>query len=376
MDKNKLADSPMGKLDVSLVSLQSLATNGARGVAPFLIETVQHLAVPQLARDVEGQDPGVNSGASDQPVQIYRWEQGAFKDAFTLPSTGGEDVEPFYIEGTLYLAVANLRSGSDPYDMNVDSELFRWDGQGFMSHQRFPTFAAKQWRHFEIDDVHFLALAQGVDVPGATARNPDKSTIYIWRDDKFELFQEIASRWGYNWEHIEVGGMHLLGYLDHQAPSRLLRWTGEHFEDFQELEGLSGRALCAFRADGSDYLAYARIMDTTILLRWTGQRYEQIQELSGPGGREFAFFEQSGIPHLLQVDFLTGSREEPTTHQRGHLYRWNDGRLVEIETFETDGATGVCVMDVDGQRLVAVSESLTPDLRFRTDSHVYALAQG
>lgn len=358
----------------SLKILQALNTNGARGVAPFVLDGVQHLAIPQLARDVEGQPPGVNAGASDQPVKVYRWDEDSFVEAYTIPSTGGEDVEPFMIGDTLFLAVANLREGSDPYDMNTDSELFRWDSGSFVSHQRFRTYAAKQWRHFEIEGTHFLALAQGVEVPGATARNPDKSTIYVWRDSSFEPLQQITSRWGYNWLHFEVGSMHLLGYLDHLSPSRLLRWSGERFEDFQMLPGTSGRALSAFTADGESYLAYARLMDTTVLMRWNGTRYEQVQELSGPGGREFAQFEIEGVPHLLQVDFLTGTREDPTTHQRAHFYRWGGGQLVELEAFETDGATGVCVMEVGALRLVAVSESLTPELKFRKDSHVYVIA--
>ncbi len=365
----------MPELRSRLHPVQGLATSGARAVAPFDLDGTPHLAVPQLARDVPGQPAKVEAGDSDGlPVLIYRWTGTQFEERFRLPASGSEDVEPFRIGDDLFLAVANLRSGHGPYALNVDSTLFRWSGQGFVVVQSFPTFAAKQWRHVAIGTRHFLALAQGVDQPGATARNPARSQIFEWDGQSFLPFQTIESIWGYNWLPLRIGDEDLLAYADHRAPSRILRWTGEAFAPLQELDGDSGRAFCAFDITGTTYLAFARLMGDSVLLRWEDGRFVQHQRLSGAGGRGFATLEQDGERLLVQVDFLTGSREQPKTDLYGHVYRWDGRAMQEIETFPTFGATDIAVLRTTEGLLVAVSESLSPAIRFRQDSHIYRIA--
>ena len=361
--------------DRRLKIVQALETSGARAIAPFDLDGVPHLAVPQLATDIPSQPAKVEAGESDGvPVLVYRWTGERFEERFRLQASGSEDVEPFRIGDDQFLAVANLRSGHGPYDFNVDSMLFRWSGYDFVAVQSFPTFAAKQWRHVEIGARHFLALAQGVDQPGATARNPAQSAIYEWDGQRFRLFQTIESIWGYNWLHVRIGDEDLLAYADHKAPSRILHWTGETFASLQLLDGDGGRAFSTFVIDGTTYLAFARLMDDSVLLKWEGGRFVEHQRLSGAGGREFATLEQDGKRLLFRVDFLTGSREQPRTDLQGHVYRWDGIAMEEIETFPTSGATDIAVLKMAGGSLVAVSESLSPAIRFRQDSHVYRLA--
>ena len=361
-------------LDYRLQLVQALETSGARAIAPFELDGSPHLAVPQLARDVLGQSAKVEAGDSDGvSVLIYRWTGAQFEERFRLQASGGEDVEPFWIGDDLFLAVANLRSGHGPYDLNVDSILFCWSGHDFVVAQRFPTFAAKQWRHFEIGTRHFLALAQGVDQPGATARNPAQSTIYEWDGQNFRPFQMIESIWGYNWLHLRIGDEHLLAYADHKAPSRILRWTGETFVTLQQLDGVSGRAFCAFDIDATTYLAFARLMGDSVLLRWERGGFVEHQRLSGAGGRGFATMERDGERLLFQIDFLTGSREQPRTDLNGHVYRWDGRAMQEVERFPTFGATDISVLETAGLTLVAVAESLSSAIRFRQDSHIYKI---
>ena len=361
--------------DPRLKLVQALGTSGARAIAPFDLNGIPHLAVAQLATDILSQPARVEAGESDGvPVLIFRWTGEHFEERFRLQASGSEDVEPFRIGEDQFLAVANLRSGHGPYDLNVDSMLFRWSGNDFAAVQSVPTFAAKQWRHFEVGARHFLALAQGVDGPGTTARNATQSAIYEWDGQRFRLFQTVDSIWGYNWLHVRAGDEDLLAYADHKAPSRILRWTGETFAPLQQLDGDSGRAFCAFDIDGTTYLAFARLMGDSMLLRWQGGRFVQHQMLSGPGGREFATMEQNGQRLLVQVDFLTGSRERPRTDLHGHVYRWDGRALQEVGTFPTFGATDVAIFKMGGKSFVAVSESLSPSIRFRQDSHVYRIA--
>ncbi|MCJ1334594.1 hypothetical protein MMC10_011306 [Thelotrema lepadinum] len=356
-----------------LTSLQNLSTTGARAVAPFYLDGVPHLAIPQLAKDLPATPAKVEGGDSNVPVLVFRWSGSAFVESFQIPATGSEDVEPFWIGSDLYLAVANLRSGAGSYELNVESQVLRWSGSNFELHQSFPTFAAKQWRAFEIDGRHFLALAQGVEEPNAQPRNPSASMIFEWDGSHFQPFQEIESVWGYNWLYFSSQGQHLLAYADHKAPSRLLRWTGRVFETLQVLDGDGGRAFCAFNIGESDFLAFARLTGDTVLFRRSGERFEPYQTLSGPGGREFAFVERGDARVLIQVNFLTGSRENPKTDLSSHVYQWTNGEMKLVESFPTKGATGAAILHVGSRILVAVSESLSAAIRFRTDSHIYEL---
>ncbi len=180
--------------------VQGLPTSGARAVLPFELDGELLLAVPQLARDIDGEPAYMNGGDSDLEMLIYRWDGTAFLPWQSLPLSGGEDVEFFRIGDRCFLAVASLRSGHGPYELDVDSVVYEW----FVEFQRFPTFAAKQWRHFELEGRHFLGLAQGVVLDGVTARNPSKSQIFEWDGATFRPFQELSSAWGYNFTQFTI----------------------------------------------------------------------------------------------------------------------------------------------------------------------------
>jgi len=145
-----------------LVEHQRLATSGARAVLPFRTDSQLRLAIPQLAVDIPGTPPYMNGGDSNIDMLLYRWAGGRFIEDGRLPVPGGEDAVFFRIGDDEFLATASIRTGSGPYDLNVDSILYRRAGDAWVSFQAFPTFAAKQWHYFSVGDRHFLALAQGV----------------------------------------------------------------------------------------------------------------------------------------------------------------------------------------------------------------------
>jgi hypothetical protein len=55
------------------------------------------------------------------------------------------------------------------------------------------------------------------------------------------------------------------------------------------------------------------------------------------------------------------------------IYRWENGGFAEVGEFPTFGGTDATAFDADGKRFLAVSNSLTPDVRFRQDSIIYQL---
>ena len=363
--------SPARSPNSLLHPVQELDTSGARAMAPFGLDGKLYLAVPQLAQDIDGQNAHMNAGDSDVSLIVYRHQPSGFVEYQRLPVSGGEDAEFFRIGGRAFLATASIRSGRGPYSYNVDSIIFEWREGRFERFQSIPTFAAKQWRHFKIGERTFLALAQGITLDHVTATNPSSSMIFEWDGSAFRHFQSIPSAWGYNWRHVSISGGHFLAYADHMLPSTIFRWNGAAFEPFQTLEGKGGRAFLFFADKGEAYLAFAKILGDTLVYRWTGTAFAEHQTLSGPGGREFAYLEHKGERYVIQVNFITGTPASPNTALASVIYRLEAGRLNAVATFPTSGGTDAAVFAIGNQSFVAVAESLTKNVRFRTPSRIY-----
>jgi hypothetical protein len=365
-DSNELAGT-------MLAEHQRLATSGARAVLAFHTDGELRLAVPQLAVDIPGAPPYMNGGDSNIDMLLYRWSGGRFIEDRPLPVPGGEDAVFFQIGGVEFLATASIRTGSGPYDLNADSVLYRRVGAGWEAFQSFPTFAAKQWHHFAVGKRHFLALAQGVTIDGAVARNPRRSCIFEWDGNQFIDFQTLDGGWGYNWVDFEIDGQHFLGYADHTSPSGLMTWNGKSFAPFQELAPQGGRAYEFFRADGDAWLAFANLTGESFLYRWHAGRFVSHQSLGGPGAREFALARTARGLYLVKINFIHGTPAAPKTDLTSCIYLWKQGQLVVVEEFPTSGGTDAAVFAADGQFYLAVANSLSRDIRFREDTVIYRL---
>lgn len=352
---------------------QRLPTSGARTALPMTIDGALLLAVPQLSEDVPGQDPHMNAGNSDLDMIFYRWEDGCFVEQERLATPGGEDVMVFEIDGATYLATASIRTGSGPYEMNARADIYRREGGQWDHVQAIPAFAAKQLSHFTVDGRHFLGLAQGVTVPHAQPRNPRESRILEWKDGRFEDFQVLEGKWGYNWHFFSVGAHRFLAYADHSSPSLVYRWDGEGFAPFQTISERTGRAFASFRQDGIDYLLHATIEGDSTLLRWDGAAFVAQQVLGGPGGREFELIRSGQALYLVRVCFIHGTPADPKTDLLSQVYRWEEGGFALAGEFPTNGGTDANAFIADGRHYLAVSNSLTPDIRYRQDSVIYRL---
>jgi hypothetical protein len=350
-----------------------IPTSGARAVEPFDLDGNSLLAVPQLAYDVPGEPPNMNGGDSETKLLLLRRTPDGYEPFQELPVPGGEDAEFFRIGHRAFLATASIRTGHGPYEFATESVLFEWTGAEFLPCQRIPTFAAKQWRHFTIGDQHFLALAQGVALPSTEGRN-QPSRIFRWDGAEFVPFQDIPSRWAYNWHAFTVDGQHFLAHADHAGQSRLYRWNGESFTAHQDLASQYGRAFATFHADADDYLLVGRIDGDSRLLRWNGTEFAEHAVLDGTGTREFAVLRTEQDLYVLRVNFIQGSPSAPTTALSSQLYQWQQGKLVVVEEFATFGATDVAVTSDEQGLLVAVSNALSADVRFATETVVYRFA--
>ena len=356
-----------------LVEHQRLATSGARAVLAFTAGDALRLAVPQLAIDVPGTPANMNGGDSNIDMPLYRWSGGHFVEDGSLPVPGGEDAEFFRIGEDEFLATASIRSGQGPYELNVESMLFRREGDGWVEFQTFPTFAGKQWHFLEFDGRRFLALAQGVVFDGIDARHPRTSRLYEWNGTAFVEFQIFDGRWGYNFEFFVWQGRKFLCYADHVSASQILVWDGQRFAPFQNLAAHGGRAFAFFEAEGQGWLAFANIFGESLLYRWDGERFVQVQVLSGPGGREFALLRTSAHLYLAQINFIHGTPAAPKPDLMSSLSRWDGEQFRLVAEFATSGGTDAAWFVADGEMFLAVSNSLTPDIRFRADTVIYRL---
>jgi EPTP domain len=356
--------------ETQLKETQRLPTSGARAVEPFELDGRSYLAIPQLSSDAPGTPPGMNGGNSDTDLLLFRREEDGYAEYQRLPVPGGEDAEFFRIGDQAFLATASIRRGHGPYEYKTDSMIYAWSGDRFMPFQAVPTFAAKQWKHFAIGDRHFLALAQGVALPH-TEHDNRPSIIFEWNGQAFRPFQEIPSRWAYNWHFFELAGQHFLAHADNVDPSRLYRWDGQSFVEHQTLVEAEGRAFATFAVDDETYLACAVIGADSLLLRWDGERFAPHQVLESTGGREFALLRNGNGLYLIRINFITGTRENPNTALNSQIYRWEDGRFGVVSEFPTFGGTDVAVYAEGDETRVAVSNSLTADVHFSTDTIIY-----
>jgi EPTP domain len=364
-------------MPVILTEVQRIPTSGARAVEPFSVAGLDLLAIPQLAIDIQDGPPGINGGDSDTDLLLLRRDSGDFVPWGTLPAPGGEDAEFFTIEDRAFLAVASIRTGAGPYRFDAMSTIFEWQGGRFVPFQGVPTFAAKQWKHWEVSGRHFLGLAQGVAAPGVQG-NRD-SVVYVWTGDSFGEFQRIPSRWAYNWHAFRAGSEFFVAHAEHAGPSVLYRWDGSRLQPHQTLAEEAGRAFADFSGDdGVTYLVVACLGAPTRVLRLDRGRFTEVQVLDGLGGREVKVARCGGRTLVIRVNFILGTPADPQPAIDSQIYEWDGVKLREVAVFPTCGGTDVAVIttaDKDTVELI-VTNSLTPQLRFAAQAVRYELRAG
>ena len=348
----------------------SFETNGAREIAPFKIDNRQFLAIAQLAKDIPDTKANMNGGDSDLPVQIYELVDHQLKAYQQLPAHGSESVTHFQMDGHDYLAVASIRSGSNgDYNYDTYSMLYRWDGKVFYPVQQFRGYASKDFTHFQIKDEHFLALANGV----ATKTGDDKnnSVIYKYDGKQFQPFQTIPSTWGYSFHFFEMDGKPFLAFADHTSNSVIYQFDGEQFKPFQTITEVGGRAFEYFQLNNQHYLAFANISHPSVLYQFNGKQFKSVQTFDGLGGRSFNFFNLNDTSYLLQIKFITGGRDNPQTEQESPLYVWQDNEFKQTQLIKTFGGVVANIFYLKDKLYIALANSLSKDIRFKTNSVIY-----
>jgi hypothetical protein len=360
-------------MTLSLTELQRIPTSGARAVETIAVDGLQLLAIPQLAYDVAQQEPSMNGGDSDTDLLLLQRVEDRFVPWSTLPAPGGEDAEYFVIDDRAFLAVASLRRGAGPYEFTTESQIFTWRDGRFVPFQAITTFAAKQFKHWRIGKRHFLGLAQGARPPGHAGPNRE-SLVFEWDGSSFVEHQRIPSQWAYNWHPFTIDETFFVAHADHLDPSVLYRWDGERLVSHQTLAARGGRAFASFEREGAFYLLVAGLLDPPQLMRWDGDRFEVVQTLDGLGAREIAVLRSANQLIVVRVNFILGTPADPRTALESQVYRWNSGGLELAARFPTSGGTDVAAIDAGDDLQFVVSNSLSAQVRFATDTVLYSLS--
>ncbi|GGM78653.1 hypothetical protein ACFFX1_06685 [Dactylosporangium sucinum] len=359
-------------MQASLREIQRIPTSGARAVKSFTVGGLDLLAIPQLAYDVPGGVIGMNAGDSETALLLLRRRGDEYVPHAELPGPGGEDAELFRIGDRTFLAVACIRTGSGPYRFDTESLVYEWSGGEFRLFQKISTVAAKQFKHWRAGDRHFLGLAQGLGLHDLGVDNRD-SMIFEWDGTSFVEFQHIPSRWAYNWHPFEAGGDLFVAHADHAGPSTLYRWNSDRYVPHQELLPAGGRAFADFVRDGVHFLVAVSIANQPVVMAYDGGRFAPAGTLTGPGAREVKVVEVDGQGYLIRINFITGTPMLPQPSLKSQIYAiGRGGRLGVVAEFPTSGGTDADVIAIeDGSVRFAVSNGLSGDVRFATESVIY-----
>jgi hypothetical protein len=198
--------------------------------------------------------------------------------------------------------------------------------------------------------------------------------VFEWDGSSFVEHQRIPSQWAYNWHPFTVGETFYVAHAEHLDASVLYRWDGDRLVPHQTLAARGGRAFASFDADGGSYLLVASLLDPPQLMRWSGERFDVVQTLEGLGARELAVVTCGDRLVVVRVNFILGTPADPTPALDSQVYVWNAGGLELAATFPTSGGTDIAVLDAGDDVQLVVSNSLSPQVRFATDTVVYSLS--
>lgn len=194
---------------------QSILTNGATDWKSFTIGNEIYLAIANVL---------------DLNTEIYKWDGSTFvlfqNLGFTLFTTG---IESFTIDNNIYLS---LSSGSGISDYNSISKLYVWQDSIFVPFQEIATIGAFDWEYFSMNEEHYLVVANYKEGEEDYDVN---SEIFHWNGDEFVSFQTIYTHAAVDWEYCEIEGENYLmvaEYKDgenHSIYSRIFRFEENVF---------------------------------------------------------------------------------------------------------------------------------------------------
>ena len=278
--------------------LQEIATTGAFDVEHFSIGDEHFLA---FANNFNGSSTNVAS-----TVFKYNNSTALFEEFQQIDTFGATEWEYFRIGSTDFLAVANGFNSSSPL---VSSVVYRYNAaaNAFVPFQNIPTTSAQGWEHFSIADMDFFAVPNYFDGNGYRL----KSVVYRYNQTSaaFQTFQEIDTFGAISWKHFVIEDVDFLAVANHfdsiddsySLKSVVYKYNAveEVFDVFQEIDTIGAIDWEHFHIGDTDFLAVANskynssstIVDS-VVDRYNNDTsaFESMQEFSADGAADWEFF--------------------------------------------------------------------------------------
>lgn len=122
---------------------------------------------------------------------ILKWTESTFNEIDHLPCMNAMRIEPFSIDHQIYVAVANYMD--EHQNVETHSMIFRYDihTHKFNLTQKFKTFGAVDIKHVQIEDNHFLFVANSFQPHTASYTITSNAVVYQFEHNKFVPIQII-----------------------------------------------------------------------------------------------------------------------------------------------------------------------------------------
>jgi hypothetical protein len=127
-----------------------------------------------------------------------------------IPTLGAIALAHIQLENTHFLAIAQHYTGSTH---NTDSKVYRWSGAQFEIFQSIPTFGAYDVEIFGNGPFTFIAFSNHYNA--ASKKYSINSKIYIWNGKEFEEFQSIPTKGATDMEVFTVCGKQYVAVSNH-----------------------------------------------------------------------------------------------------------------------------------------------------------------
>ena len=227
--------------------LQNISTNGASGFNFFKI-------LPDLFLVV--------TNTHSPNSTIYNWKSNQFEKFQEIKTEEAKASTAFVVKNNTFLAFANYKSSQE--GNSVKSSVFKWSGKSFVEFQSLQTYGAYDVKSFNVDGDAFLAFANYYN--GSSYKTDVDSFIYKWDGNKFVLFQSIPTRGARAWHPFVLCRQTFLGvanYIDqiekYSTRSVVFRTSGKQFIPYQEISTEGASDMTSFEYKGHTFLAVANV---------------------------------------------------------------------------------------------------------------------
>ena len=238
---------------------QNIPTNGATSVTFFQILQEQFLTI---ANSFDGTSHRINS-------VIYKWKDNQFEKFQDIGTVGAEGSTVFAINSETFIVFANY---GDHRSYRVDSTVFKWSGKRFVKMQDLQTTGAYDVKALNINDDTFLAFANHQS--GEHTYNVN-SSIYKWDGNKFIVFQLIPTHGAFAWHSFLICGETFLGVANwgnhrtgDNTKSVVYQYAGQKFIKYQEISTKEASDMTSYEYKGHLYLVITSFDLYSMLYKW------------------------------------------------------------------------------------------------------------